>query len=91
MSHTVTLHTEPLRNGAHPSPGLILHAHNRVLHTHTQAVAPCISEAEIVLKRLPELRDRVELLQDYETHQQSVADLQILLTELTESYSVTVK
>ena len=60
-------------------------------HTHTQAVAPCIIEAEIVLKRLPELRDRVELLQDYETHQKSVADLHSLLTELTESYSVTVK
>ena len=74
------LHINRLRNRPHLSA-----------NCSVQEVAPCICEAVSVLKRLPELRDRVELLQDYEIYQQTAADIQTLLTELTESYNVIVK
>ncbi|XP_076472104.1 uncharacterized protein LOC143301596 [Babylonia areolata] len=67
-----------------------------------ETVAPCLREAERVRKRVPDLRDRVELLQDYDlssphpnpspstsTTTMGVAGIQQLLTDLTQSFQHT--
>ncbi|KAL8579892.1 hypothetical protein ACOMHN_060746 [Nucella lapillus] len=54
-------------------------------------VAPCLREAERVKKRVPDLKDRVELLQDYDIHTvSSVSGIQHLLQDLTQSFQHTI-
>ncbi|XP_070200840.1 uncharacterized protein [Littorina saxatilis] len=55
-----------------------------------ETVSPCVRRLTTVLGKVPDLTDRVELLHDYETRDCSVTDLQALLTQLTQSYQLTV-
>nr|KAG5694029.1 hypothetical protein BaRGS_002483 [Batillaria attramentaria] len=51
-----------------------------------KTVTPCVREGESVLRRVPELRDRVDLLHEYEIGEQPASAITTLLAELTDKY-----
>ncbi|PVD33369.1 hypothetical protein C0Q70_04623 [Pomacea canaliculata] len=69
--------------------GTLIYDHAAWVRFH-QTVTPCIREAENAIRRLPAIRDRVELLQEYEVSGQSAADIQTLMGELSDKYHLTV-